>query len=157
MSVETLEAGRYSIERRLGGGGVAVVDLARDGELNRLVAIKVLAENLAGDDAPDFPTQPLPELRSTVATQVKTCPAAPSATTGYLTELIARLPQRNRRFWFLAGAAAVAVMVIGLALAANDGSEKPTTRPTPVQRVAPGSSPADRARNLADWLRARSR
>src|SRR5207244_1793594 len=51
LSVQTLEAGRYRIERRLGGGGMAVVYLARDEELDRPVAVKVLAENLAGDEA----------------------------------------------------------------------------------------------------------
>jgi serine/threonine-protein kinase len=42
-------AGRYEVERTLGGGGMAVVYLARDGELGRPVALKVLAENLADD------------------------------------------------------------------------------------------------------------
>jgi serine/threonine protein kinase len=47
---ETLAAGRYRIERTLGNGGMAVVYLAHDEELHRRVAIKVLAEHLAGDD-----------------------------------------------------------------------------------------------------------
>jgi serine/threonine protein kinase len=47
---ETVVAGRYRIERALGHGGMAVVYLAHDEELHRLVAIKVLAEHLAGDD-----------------------------------------------------------------------------------------------------------
>jgi eukaryotic-like serine/threonine-protein kinase len=42
-------AGRYEIERPLGHGAMAVVDLARDRELGRLVALKRLAENLARD------------------------------------------------------------------------------------------------------------
>ncbi|HSC90397.1 MAG TPA: protein kinase [Gaiellaceae bacterium] len=42
-------AGRYRVERRLGEGGMARVDLARDVELDRLVAVKVLAEHLADD------------------------------------------------------------------------------------------------------------
>jgi serine/threonine-protein kinase len=46
---ETFVAGRYRIERALGHGGMAVVYLAHDEELDRLVAIKVLAEHLAGD------------------------------------------------------------------------------------------------------------
>lgn len=48
---ETLADGRYRIERTLGHGGMAVVYLAHDEELRRLVAIKVLAEHLAGDPA----------------------------------------------------------------------------------------------------------
>jgi len=51
LSLETIEAGRYVVERELGGGGMAVVYLARDEELGRHVAIKVLAEHLAGDAA----------------------------------------------------------------------------------------------------------
>jgi serine/threonine protein kinase len=42
--------GRYRIERPLGHGGMATVYLGRDTELERPVAIKLLAENLAGDD-----------------------------------------------------------------------------------------------------------
>jgi serine/threonine-protein kinase len=42
--------GRYRLERPLGHGGMATVYLGRDTELERPVAIKLLAENLAGDD-----------------------------------------------------------------------------------------------------------
>jgi eukaryotic-like serine/threonine-protein kinase len=48
---ETLAAGRYRVERTLGSGGMAVVYLAHDEQLHRRVAIKVLAEHLAGDDS----------------------------------------------------------------------------------------------------------
>jgi serine/threonine-protein kinase len=50
LSPETL-SGRYSVERTLGRGGMAIVFLAHDGELDRPVALKVLADNLAGDAA----------------------------------------------------------------------------------------------------------
>jgi serine/threonine protein kinase len=49
VSVETLAGGRYRVERTLGHGGMAVVLLARDEELDRPVAIKLLAEHLARD------------------------------------------------------------------------------------------------------------
>jgi serine/threonine protein kinase len=51
LSVETLAAGRYRVERTLGQGGMAAVYLAHDAELERPVAIKVLAEHLASDEA----------------------------------------------------------------------------------------------------------
>ena len=44
-----LVAGRYRVERSLGQGGMATVYLARDDELDRPVALKLLADNLAGD------------------------------------------------------------------------------------------------------------
>jgi eukaryotic-like serine/threonine-protein kinase len=47
---ETLADGRYEIDRVLGHGGMAVVYLARDQELHRPVAVKVLEGSLAGDD-----------------------------------------------------------------------------------------------------------
>jgi serine/threonine protein kinase len=49
LSVRTVAGGRYLIENTLGHGGMAVVYLAQDRELRRPVALKLLAENLAGD------------------------------------------------------------------------------------------------------------
>jgi eukaryotic-like serine/threonine-protein kinase len=51
VSEPLVQAGRYRVERPLGHGGMATVYLARDEELHRPVAIKLLAENLAGDAA----------------------------------------------------------------------------------------------------------
>jgi eukaryotic-like serine/threonine-protein kinase len=50
VTLETV-AGRYRIERTLGRGGMATVFLAHDAELHRQVAVKVLADDLSGDEA----------------------------------------------------------------------------------------------------------
>jgi eukaryotic-like serine/threonine-protein kinase len=51
VSTQTLASGRYRVADVLGRGGMAVVYLARDDELDRPVAIKVLAGHLADDPA----------------------------------------------------------------------------------------------------------
>jgi eukaryotic-like serine/threonine-protein kinase len=51
MSVQVLAGGRYRVERVLGHGGMALVLLARDEELDRPVAVKLLAENVANDES----------------------------------------------------------------------------------------------------------
>jgi serine/threonine protein kinase len=53
--------GRYRLERPLGHGGMATVYLAQDEELHRPVAVKLLAENLAGNA--DFRVRFLREAR----------------------------------------------------------------------------------------------
>ena len=60
MSVQTL-AGRYRVADVLGRGGMATVYLARDDELERPVAIKVLAGHLADD--PSFRSRFMREAR----------------------------------------------------------------------------------------------
>ena len=49
MTADTLFADRYRLERRLGTGGMATVQLALDTRLERHVAVKLLAEHLAQD------------------------------------------------------------------------------------------------------------
>jgi eukaryotic-like serine/threonine-protein kinase len=49
MTADTLFADRYRLERRLGVGGMATVQLAMDTRLERRVAVKLLAEHLAQD------------------------------------------------------------------------------------------------------------
>ncbi|HEU0025165.1 MAG TPA: protein kinase, partial [Thermoleophilaceae bacterium] len=51
MTVPAQVAGRYRIERRLGAGGMSTVFQATDTVLERLVAVKLLAEHLADDVA----------------------------------------------------------------------------------------------------------
>jgi eukaryotic-like serine/threonine-protein kinase len=51
MTTDQLFAGRYRLERRLGVGGMATVQLAFDTRLERRVAIKLLAEHLAEDES----------------------------------------------------------------------------------------------------------
>jgi eukaryotic-like serine/threonine-protein kinase len=60
LSVEALADGRYRVEELLGRGGMASVYLARDGELDRAVAVKVMAEHL---DTPGFRERFMREAR----------------------------------------------------------------------------------------------
>jgi serine/threonine protein kinase/Tfp pilus assembly protein PilF len=50
-STERLKLGRFELEERIGSGGMGVVYAARDPELDRAVALKVLQPNLAGREA----------------------------------------------------------------------------------------------------------
>jgi eukaryotic-like serine/threonine-protein kinase len=49
--IETVADGRYRLEQSIGRGAMAVVYLARDEELGRPVAIKILAEQLGSDES----------------------------------------------------------------------------------------------------------
>ncbi len=50
MATPTEVVGRYRVDRRLGAGGMSTVFLAMDSVLERLVAVKLLAEHLAEDE-----------------------------------------------------------------------------------------------------------
>jgi eukaryotic-like serine/threonine-protein kinase len=50
VTPDRIAGDRYEVERRLGQGGMATVLLAHDRKLGRQVAIKLLADNLAGDE-----------------------------------------------------------------------------------------------------------
>ena len=51
MTTDVLHHDRYHVEETIGTGAMGTVMLARDTLLDRRVAVKVLADNLAGDDA----------------------------------------------------------------------------------------------------------
>ena len=51
MSTPQEVAGRYTLSRRLGAGGMSTVFLATDEVLERPVAVKLLAEHLAEDSS----------------------------------------------------------------------------------------------------------
>jgi serine/threonine protein kinase len=51
LSTVRTDIGRYRIDRVLGRGGMALVYLGHDAKLGRPVAIKLLADNLAGDES----------------------------------------------------------------------------------------------------------
>jgi serine/threonine protein kinase len=51
MTTDELFANRYRLERRVGVGGMATVQLAFDTRLERYVAVKLLAEHLAEDSS----------------------------------------------------------------------------------------------------------
>src|SRR6516225_1038683 len=65
VRVQEALAGEYSLERELGRGGMGIVYLAREVQLDRLVAIKVLPGDLAAQ--PDIRDRFLREARMAAA------------------------------------------------------------------------------------------
>jgi eukaryotic-like serine/threonine-protein kinase len=105
-----------------------------------------LAHQLAAA-SPEPPTQPLPPATDARATEVMPARRAERVPA----------PRRRRTAWFVVGAAALlAAALIALAVTVSDDSGG-TPRQTPaVEPVPPGASPAQRARNLAEWIREHS-
>jgi eukaryotic-like serine/threonine-protein kinase len=103
-----------------------------------------LAHELAAA-SPEPPTQPLP--RNTVARATEVTPGS-----------VDRMPAwRRRRAWLGIGAAALlAAAIIALAVAVSDDSSNPPRQSPAVEPVPPGSSPSERAQNLAEWIREHS-
>ena len=102
-----------------------------------------LAHELAAA-SPEPPTQALPQSAGTVATAVRTTPYP------------VRRPRAvaDRRLWLaVAAVLAVVAIVLGLALARNDTSSSSPPHAPSVAPVPAASTPAERARNLAAWLR----
>src|SRR5258705_13916948 len=78
LALQELLAGRYSIERELGRGGMGIVLLARDVALGRPVAIKLVPPDLA--TRPATPNRFLPEARTVARLALpKTFPIHPDA------------------------------------------------------------------------------
>jgi eukaryotic-like serine/threonine-protein kinase len=107
---------------------VATIMRCLDPDPLRRPAAAELALELGGGEATTRPSQPIPRVRH-----------AP----------------RRRRLW-LVPAAALAVLGIAFALSLRE-ADAPPAPPPRVERVRAGSSPAEEARNLSDWLRANSR
>jgi serine/threonine protein kinase len=103
-----------------------------------------LAHELA-QASPEAPTQPLPAPDSTAATEVMT---APPGRTIYV----------SRRQILVAGVLGAAALAGGLAFGLSRGEDAPPPPAQPARAdVLPrGETPAESARLLADWLRARA-
>ena len=74
------------------------------------------------------------------------------------TSPVTRVRSRRRAWPFAAAAAGLVAIVGGIVFATRDngGSNPRSQDPPAVQPVPPGSTPAERARNLADWIRENS-
>ena len=119
----------------------------------------VVRESLAFDprDRPESAAAFAREL-ALAAPEPPTEPLRPSAATA-ATAVMAKPSRQIRRTWTVGGAVlAAAAIAGGLALALSGGEEEPPapTQPPRADVLPRGETPAESARLLADWLRARA-
>ena len=106
---------------------------------------------------PRFRVRSAAELAAELRAAVDQPTAQTDATLGVPRRIHFSLPGGGAWLWIAAAVVAAAVaLALGLIRPGGDGSRSPPARPS-VERVAPGRTAADEARNLGAWLRRHSR